>query len=552
VHRAARAAALCALVALCGCVKAGTVSQTGSTGTQTSTTERQRPAHVLVYADGQNFDTLNPHLYQATSLSNLSSLTMGWLTRYDSENKPFPELLSVLPTIENGGVSKDGRTITWHLRRGVKWSDGAPFDADDVVFSTQAVINPKNNEVGRDGWDLITKIDEPDKYTVVYHMKKPYAPYLASFFGTAGANPCIIPKHILGDLPNINTAPYNALPVGIGPFRYVAWKRGDSVVMEANPYYWRGTPKLKQIVYKQIPDRNTLLTQLQTGEIDLWSDVGAGYVPRAAGLAGHTTITPIGSYFGHLDFNVTHPPLDDVRVRRALRFALDRETILKEAFHNGGVAQESMISPVFPQYRKFDLVPTDVTQANALLDQAGWTDRDKDGIRMKNGKRFSLEYAIYSGAADVDTMVELIRSMWKAIGVAIEVKHYDTGLFFALMQNGGISYGGKFDVESFYWGGDPIGDNTNLYSCGFIPPNGQNVTRWCDKRFDDDMAHFKALLDPKARQPYLDDAVARVIDQVPTIVLYIRNDNYSFASGLTGFHPGALAPFDDFMNVDIQ
>jgi len=144
---------------------------------------------------------------------------MGWLTRYDSENKPFPELLSVLPTVENGGVSKDGKTITWHLRHGVKWSDGAPFDADDFVFSTQAVLNPKNNEVGRDGWDLIEKIDEPDKYTVVYHMKKPYAPYLATFFGTAGANPCIIPKHILGNLPNINTAPYNALPIGIGPLR---------------------------------------------------------------------------------------------------------------------------------------------------------------------------------------------------------------------------------------------------------------------------------------------------------------------------------------------
>jgi len=224
---------------------------------------------VLVYGDGQNFTSLNPHLYTATSLSNLSSLTMAYLVRYGHDNKPIPELATIVPTQENGGISKDGKTITWHLRQGVRWSDGAPFDADDVVFSTQAVLNPKNNEVGRDGWDLIAKIDEPDKYTVVYHMKKPYASYLPGFFGSAGANPCIIPKHILGKLPDINTAPYNAKPVGIGPFRYVSWKRGDSVTLEANPYYWRGTPKLKQIVYKQIPDRNTLLTQLQTGEIDL-------------------------------------------------------------------------------------------------------------------------------------------------------------------------------------------------------------------------------------------------------------------------------------------
>ncbi len=135
----------------------------------------------------------------------------------------------------NGGVSKDGLTITWHLRHGVKWSDGAPFDADDVVFSTNAVNNPANNEVGRDGWDLITKIDEPDKYTVVYHLKKPYSGYLPSFFGSAGANPCILPKHILGNLPNINTAPYNAKPIGIGPFRYVEWVPRRSPYARSEP-----------------------------------------------------------------------------------------------------------------------------------------------------------------------------------------------------------------------------------------------------------------------------------------------------------------------------
>lgn len=546
-----RACALLAVLALAACVKTGTVSQTGATGGGEAGGERRHPPHVLVFADGQNFQTLNPHLYQATSLSNLSDLTMAWLVRYDRENKPIPELATIVPTQENGGISKDGRKITWHLRHGVRWSDGAPFDADDLVFSTQAVLNPRNNEVGRDGWDSITKIDERDKYTVVYHMKKPYAAYLPAFFGSAGANPCILPKHLLGNLADINTAPYNAKPVGIGPFRYVSWKRGDSVVLEANPFYWRGVPKLKQIIYKQIPDRNTLLTQLQTGEIDLWTNVGPGYLPRVRAIPGHTTLNPVGYYFGHIDFNVSHPPLDDVRVRRALRFALDREQLVKEAYHDAGVVQESMISPVAPMYRHFDAIPHDPAQADALLDEAGWTRRDKDGIRTKNGKRLSLEYAIYTGAADVDTMVELIRSMWKAVGVEIQVKHYDTGLFFALAQNGGISYGGKFDVESFYWGGDPIGDLSGLYGCNFIPPNGQNVTRWCDKRFDDDMAHFKVLYDPKERQPYLDDAVGRVIDQVPTIVTFIEDDISAFGDGLTGFHPNALSPFDDFMHVDI-
>jgi len=543
-------AALCTAVALCGCVK--TVSQTGSTGTQTTVVERRHPPHVLVYADGQNFETLNPHLYAAVSLADLSALTMAWLVRYDQANRPVPELATVVPTQANGGISKDGKTITWHLRHGVRWSDGAPFDADDVVFSTHAVLNPNNNEIGRDGWDLITKIDEPDKYTVVFHLKKPYASYLPVFFGDAGANPCILPKHILGDLPNINQAPYNSKPVGIGPFRYVSWRRGDSVVMEANPYYWRGMPKLKQIVYKQIPDRNTLLTQLETGEIDLWPHVGSGYLDRVNALPGHSILMTPGAYFGHIDFNVSRPILADVRVRRALRLALDRKLILEKAFRNAGVLQESMISQALPQYHAFALVPYDPAQANALLDQAGWKQRGSDGIRVKNGTRLSLEYAIYTGAPDVDTMVELIRGMWKAIGVEIVVKHYDTGLFFALAQNGGIVYGGKFDVTSFYWATDPIGDLSALYGCDFIPPNGQNMMRWCDKRFDSDMAHFKSLYTVESRQPYLDDAIGQVIDQVPTLVDYSRSDIYAYTNALHGFHPNLLEPFGDFMNVDIH
>ena len=134
-------------------------------------------------------------------------MTMAWLVKWDENNNPYPELATEVPTKANGGVSKDGLTITYHLRKGVKWSDGAPFDADDVVFTTKVILNPATNEVGRLGWDQITKIDEPDKYTVVYHMKKPYSPFVTTFFSTAGANPCILPKHLLDKLPNINNAP---------------------------------------------------------------------------------------------------------------------------------------------------------------------------------------------------------------------------------------------------------------------------------------------------------------------------------------------------------
>ena len=230
---------------------------------------------------------------------------MAYLVKWDEHNQPYPELATEVPTQANGGVSKDGLTITYHLRKGVRWSDGAPFDADDVVFSTNVVLNPANNEVGRLGWDQITKIDEPDKYTVVYHLKKPYSPFVETFFSTAGANPCILPKHLLAQYPNINHVAYNSLPIGIGPFKYERWDRAQEIVLVPNPLYWRGQPKLKEIIFKIVPDRNTVLSQLQAKEIDMWDLVPGAYLSRVQAIPGVSVLRQPSYFFNHLDFNTT-------------------------------------------------------------------------------------------------------------------------------------------------------------------------------------------------------------------------------------------------------
>ena len=507
--------------------------------------------HVLRYATAEDIVGLNPHLSQQLVVAYMSSITMGWLTKFDHDNRPYPELTTVVPTQANGGISKDGLTITYHLRHGVRWSDGAPFDADDVVFSTKAVLNPANNEVGRDGWDKITKIDEPDKYTVVYHLKEKYAAYAATFFGSGGANPCVLPKHLLGDLPNINNAPYNALPVGIGPFKYLSWRRADSVEMVPDPYYFRGQPKLQRIVFKIVPDRNTVVTQLETHEIDLWTPVSGAFYDRVKAIPGLTVLRQPSYFFGHLDFQNQHPGLDDQRVRRALRLALDRNELKQKIRHGTGIVQDNPISPKHPTFdRAVPTDPFDLVLAAKLLDQAGWK-AGPDGIRAKNGHRLNLDFATSTGTPDTDSAIELIRANWQKIGVAITVQHYPAPLMFAPYANNGIVYGGKWDVITFGWGGDPVGDLSNLYSCEQIPPAGQNDPRYCDRAVDAAMQAFKQEYDEKKRQKYSNIFQAGIAKDVPIIVLDIQEDIYAYNSDLTGFHPNQLSPFDDFMNVDI-
>lgn len=546
-----RVLAAALLLTLAACTKAGTTNETAAGGTKAHNSFTQ-PHHLRIADGSGDIDSLNPHLFQETTLGNIAELTMAWLARYDAHNRPVPELLTVIPTQTNGGISKDGTVITWHLRKDAKWADGVPFTADDVVFSTNVVNNPANKEIGRDGWDLITKIDEPDKYTVVYHLKKPYAAFLPTFFGSAGANPCILPKHLLGNLPDINTAPYNAKPVGIGPFKVTQWKRGESVELEANPLYFRGRPKLQRITYKLIASRDTLATQMQTGDVDLWAQVPPAYIKQMQSIQTLNTPVQTSFYYAHLDFNVQRPLLSDVRVREAVRYALDRKGMRDKIGHGYGLLQEGVISPANPMADSaIPFIDQDVAKAKALLDDAGWKPAP-DGIRTRNGVRLSLELPYYTGSPDVDQLVELVRSELKDVGIEIQTRKYTPALYFALPQDGGIMYGGKWDMTTFKWGGNPNGDLANTYSCTQIPPNGQNDSRYCNTQVTAWMKEFQGSYDP-ALHKMLDSKIQRqIVKDVPVIVLYVLQDGWAQNSDLRGFAPNQVTPFDNMLNVDIQ
>lgn len=541
-----RLAATCAAaVVVAACTKTG--SAPGAGGRVNSWTQ----PHVLRISDAGDVNTLNPHFGQFLDVGYLSSMTMAWLIKFDLHNNPIPELATEVPDQTNGGVSRDGLTITYHLRHGVRWSDGVPFNADDVVYTTRVVLNPATNEIGRLGWDQITKIDEPDKFTVVYHLKKPYSPFVETFFSTAGANPCILPKHLLSKYPNINDVPYNSQPVGIGPFKYLRWDRAQDVILIPNPLYWRGTPKLKQIIFKIIPDRNTVLSQLQAHEIDMWYGVPGNYLARVQGISGVSVLRQPGYLYGHLDFNTQHPTLRDPIVRAALRYALDRKTIHEKIGHGVGILQE-VTTPVNAPYvvTSIPLVPFDIARANQMLDQDGWT-RGADGVRQKNGVRLSLSFATSAGTPDVDEQIELIRSTWKQIGVAIDVRHYATNLMFAPTSSGGIIYSGKWDVVVFSWQNEAIGDLSPIYGCQSFPPNGQNNIRWCNTKAQ---AAIMALFGHYQQADRNKDVLAvqqALTSDVPTIVTSLREDIYAHNADLKNFHPNSITAFDNMMDVDI-
>ena len=170
-----------------------------------------------------------------------------------------------------GLISPDGLRVTYHLRRGIAWQDGAPLTSSDVAFSYHAVMNPANNVSPRIGYDQIASISTPDKWTVILRMKHPYAP-IVSQFGNYPAYP-LVPAHILSRYQNINNVPYNALPIGAGPYEVVEWARGDHILLKGNPNYWRGRPHIAALLFRFIANPNAAANQLQTGELDGWFNV---------------------------------------------------------------------------------------------------------------------------------------------------------------------------------------------------------------------------------------------------------------------------------------
>ncbi len=542
--RLTRALALSAVALLAaGCTKVGTTSDAGSRHAYTH-------PHELRFAAAEDLVGLNPMVNTQAVLSYLATMTMAWLIRTDAHSEPtVPELATVVPSKQNGGISPDGKTITWHLRHGVVWSDGAPFTADDVVFSTKLILDPRTNVVSHEGWDQIVKIDEPDKYTVVYHLKVPYGPFAVTYFSTAGANPPVLPKHILAGK-DVNTDPYNSLPVGIGPFKYQAWNRGDSVVLVPNPTYWRGAPKLQRIVYKTIQDRNTVLEELRTHELDLWTPVSPHYINDVRAIPDEKVVLTPSYFYDHLDFNNARPVLQDRAVRQALQMALDRKTLNDKVRFGVYDLGESVVPPVSRFHVNVPMTPFDIAGANRLLDAAGWK-RGADGIRAKNGLRLSLDFATSTGSPDTDTEIELIRGWWKQLGAEIAVKHYLASLLFATAANGGIMYGGKFDIIVFAWGGDPFQNLANTYACDHFPPNGQNDLRYCNAAVTATIYRGNAEYDPAKRVAGLTFCQNQIAKDVPTVVLDTRKEIYAYNDDLKDWHPNPVAPFDDMLGVDI-
>ena len=486
----------------------------------------------------------NPLITDNADLQDIVPLIHGFLLGANASGEATPDLVDVVPSVANGGISRDGLTIHYHLRRGVKWQDGVPFDARDVVFSFHAAMNPKNDVPDRSGFDDIASVRAPTPYDVEVRLKAPYSPALATFFSNGANDPYgILPAHLLASLPDINRAAYNALPIGLGPYRVVSWERGSRIELVADPHFRRGAPKIGHVDIRIVPDTNTALTLWESNAIDVLPVRGLGgnraMLQGARGVSfGHEYLSD-HYQFNYVMLNVASPLLRDVRVRRAIVRAIDGGRIVRLVRGDLYRAGDGDRLPGQFAYDASIRQPTyDPKDAGKLLDAAGW--HMMGGVRMRGGIPLSLEIVGIAGASGAERFDVQMQAALQAIGIRTSFKTYQYGLAFSSAQSGGIFANGKFDLTFYGWQPGEDADHSYLYRCDTRPPNGENYGRICDPIIDVAAKREIASTDP-AVQAAADKAMLRELDAQSDILFLGFDREATFArSTLTGIEPSVL------------
>lgn len=507
---------------------------------------------------------MNAYLSGGTKDIEAASLVTEPLGRYDETGAPVPWLVDEIPTVENGGVADDLTSITWKLKEGLLWSDGTPLTSADVVFTADYCMNPEGGCAQLAKFEGVKSVEAVDDLTVKVTFNapqpNPYGPFMgnqspiiqaAQFADCTGAK-----------APECTDA--NFMPIGTGPFVVTDFRTNDVIQLEANPNYRDPMkPAFQTVTFKGGGDAEAAgRAVLQTGEFDYaWNLQLAPDVITAMAEGGvGTPISAFGTLVERIEMNLTdpspdlpegerstaahpHPFLSDEKVRRALSMAIDRDLLVEVGYGQAGRPTCNLVpAPAMYASDNTGCLTQDLEGAKALLEEAGWTDTDGDGVRDKDGVALNILYQTSTNAVRQDFQA-LIKDWWEQIGASVELRNIDGSVFFG-GDPGSPDTFQKFyaDVEMYANNFDGTDPQAYLaaYTCDKAPRpetgwQGENINRYCDPAYDALVAELGATadLDERGRiAKQLNDMVTK--DSMTIVPLVDRGRVSAHANSLGG------------------
>ncbi len=503
---------------------------------------------------------LNIHTSNGTKDSDASSIVTEPLARISGKSTlpDIPILAKEIPSTQNGEISADYTTVTWKLKDGIVWSDGQPFTADDVVYTWQWITKPENGSTSTASYSDIATVEAVDKTTAKITFKAPAAGWFVPYVGDGGE---IVPKHVLETCPDSKNCAFNQKPIGTGPYVVTDFKSGDTVMYKANDKFREpNAPYFATVEMKGGGDAVTAAKAVQTGQADFaWNLTVTPEVLTQLKDSGKTVATPTGFYVEQLELNTAdprnevdgelssakskNPYFSDPLVRQAFAYVVDRESIAKNLWGQGGVAGNTLI-PII----RGDKGPAwsyDLKKAGDLLDQAGWK-KGSDGIREKNGVKMNMT-ARSSVVPQRDKELQVIKESLKQLGITLDIKSVDASVFFGRPDNPDSAIRFTVDINMLATGSSKPDPQSffEAFTTAQMPSKANNwglgnISRWSDPKYDQMYDQFKRELDPEKRKAMaiqLENYILAAGIRVPMI---LRNDAFAYRPDLTNI---AYSPF---------
>jgi peptide/nickel transport system substrate-binding protein len=487
----------------------------------------------LVVGSWQEPDNLNAYFTWTASGVWFGMLALESALRPDGRGGYVPVIVERTPTVENGDMSPDGRTITYRLRRDVRWADGVPLTSRDLVYTWKALVEPGNEVISHEGFEHVERIETPDDFTAILHLARPYAAYGNLYMAT-------FPAHAFASPSAIDHSEFNLRPFGTGPFFVEEWERGREIRYRRNPWYRGPGPHYDSVVVRLYDGQDDLFDAVAEGEVDLAIGLGTHHVPMLERAEGVTTTALPSAHVDRLLYNLRDPILGDVRVRHALDHAIDRERISREA--SGGLLEpacsELYGSDWFVDFPKRSFDPA---RAAALLEEAGWR-LGPDGLRTNGAEPLRLRLSLPSGDALRERVIEPLAAMLRDVGVDLVVDRGKSfGQYFAMASEDGPLTKAQFQLAFSSAGmfGDPEPDySVQLHSsCIPTPENnfaGGNQGGYASAEVDRLLDEASAELDRGRRRDLYAKVEGLVHADCPVSYLYRRPIVDAYRRELTG------------------
>lgn len=485
-------------------------------------------------------ETWNPFLSDVAVVQDIGRLLFGGLLLQNDKGEWLADLAAEIPTVENGGISQDGLTVTYRLKPGLKWQDGQNLTAADVKFTYEFVLKNRNQVAWREGYEKIQSVATPDSLTAVVRFGEPYSYRLHLF-------PYILPAHLSTELADPRQQNFNRLPIGSGPFQLKAWRRGDAMVFDANLQYHRGRPLLDSITYRIVTERQIVLSQLKIGEVDIVNQIGFDQLDTIRAVTGVNTFITRSAIWEHLDFNIDNPLFMDLRVRRAIALGIDRVELIEKTLKNAAFPAHTDIHPLSWAYNP-NLNPAgrNLAAARELMSAAGWKP-GSDGMLVREGRRLSFAITVPSNEQARQLAAAELSRQLRELGVEMRVQMVDSKQFFEqILPNR------RFEAVLFAWSTSTEPENYDYWHSRRIPSpqnrlTGKNYAGWKSMEVDSLLESLKQSLDRNSRGEKYHRIEELLLLEVPIIPLYYRADAAAAKRNIENFRPNPFSGI--FWNV---